>query len=207
MQNQLMNVDIGFGQFEIEHDTKIGDLTELWRIGNSYRKSIGLEDRSLAQWRTTNNYKDFEEVVAEEVGATVIEVRKGRKGGTWAHLYILLKAAAYLDPHLELQMIQSFVVGRILETRDATGEQYKEINDLVRGQFQRLLGVQPLISHYVDLAGIVRDRCGLGAEFKWNSATAAQLKERERIQGLLLIMLENDLVKDWQHVLELTSKI
>jgi len=61
----------------------------------------------------------------------LIKSRRGRYGGTFAELYILLKIASMLDKDLEVEIYRVFIENKILEWRDEGGENYKELNSLI----------------------------------------------------------------------------
>jgi hypothetical protein len=61
----------------------------------------------------------------------LIKSRRGRYGGTWAELYILLKIASMLDKDLEVEIYRVFIENKILEWREEGGENYKELNSLI----------------------------------------------------------------------------
>jgi hypothetical protein len=61
----------------------------------------------------------------------VIKSKRGRYGGTFAHLELIMKSAMYLDPKLEAQVIHTFVTEKILDWRDIGGDEYLELNKLI----------------------------------------------------------------------------
>ena len=61
----------------------------------------------------------------------LIKSRRGRYGGTFAELYILLKIASMLDKDLEVEIYRVFIENKILDWRENGGENYKELNSLI----------------------------------------------------------------------------
>ena len=136
--NQMMTVNIGEHVLNIEHKTKLGNLNQLWEISNSYRIAKGLEPKSLDNWKRRPETMGFVVAVAKDLGIDfiddsrglenalesthkgtvkfkvvpgVIETRRGRNAGTFAHLHILIDAAAYLDPEFKLYLYKSLSNG------------------------------------------------------------------------------------------------
>ncbi len=61
----------------------------------------------------------------------LIKSKRGRNGGTWAELYILLKIASMLDKDLEVRIYKVFIEDKILLWRDLGGDFFKELNKLI----------------------------------------------------------------------------
>ena len=116
--NQMLTVNFGGHSMSIEHKTGMGNLTELWGIGNAYRAQRGLEPLDLKNWLRRPQTEEFVRVVENRLAisrdievienpkkkdghvATIksplINSNRGRYGGTYAHWYIMLDAALYL---------------------------------------------------------------------------------------------------------------
>jgi hypothetical protein len=61
----------------------------------------------------------------------VIFSKRGKYGGTWADLRIMLDLANYLDPVLKDEMYEIFINKKILFWRDLGGDSFKEFNKIV----------------------------------------------------------------------------
>jgi len=57
--------------------------------------------------------------------------KRGKYGGTWAELYILLKIASMLDKDLEVEIYRVFIEENILSLRDLGGDNYIELNNAI----------------------------------------------------------------------------
>jgi len=58
----------------------------------------------------------------------LIKSKRGKNGGTWAELYILLKIASKLDKKLEVEIYRVFIEEHLLSFRDLGGDNYKRLN-------------------------------------------------------------------------------
>ena len=137
--NQVMRVTIGEYTLPIGHKNMMGSLTEVWKIGNAYRKLRGLPELDLSHWMRSPETLEYIKVVEKDLGlesaesadyetvnsvltntitSPLIRTKRGKGGGTWAHLYILLDAAARLDPQFKHKMYKTFVEGKLLQWRD-----------------------------------------------------------------------------------------
>ncbi|MCK5718882.1 MAG: KilA-N domain-containing protein [Thiomargarita sp.] len=58
----------------------------------------------------------------------LIQSKKGKYGGTWAELYILLKIASMLDKDLKVEIYRVFIEENLLSLRNLGGDCYIELN-------------------------------------------------------------------------------
>ena len=67
MQNQTLTVAIGNHRFEIEHQTMMGNLNEVWDCGNAYRTQKGLPPKLLANWLRSADTAEYVAVVEKDL--------------------------------------------------------------------------------------------------------------------------------------------
>jgi hypothetical protein len=236
----MLTVSLDSYEFNIEHKTGIGNLTELWAIGNAYRERRGNPPLNLEHWLRRPQTEEFVRVVEYDLGientddfksadsaelelienpnkkdgrvptikSPLIKTKRGRYGGTWAHLYILLDAAMYLDAKLRLDIIKIFIEGKLLEWRDKSGNEFISLNitmdtyipgrDKVEGDNRKWL--------YINVAKKIKEKILQEGE-DWNNATPEQLELRTKYERELISFLRMELVRDEQHLFELINKL
>lgn len=201
-----MIVRFQHGELRIDHKTSMGDVSDLFYIGNQYRKAKGLQDVTFQTWRVSPRTAEFAAVVSEHIGRPAFETSKGRGKRTKAHLYMLLDAATYLDPTFKLEVYETFVKGRMLEWRDDSGDDFLRMNAALDHCSEQVLGKPAHTGNYVTLAKILRKSI-LGVEHPgWNNATGEQLRARDTAERYLTRLIEDGLVRDWDHLKELAGK-
>ena len=143
--------------------------------------------------------------------------KRGKGGGTWAHLYILLDAATFLDPDFKFQVYKTFVEGKLLQHRDESGDRYKPFNMAI-DQLPGRVGKDNKWL-YINAANLLAERIGLPAVSempvddkgkpmnRWNAATAHQLSDRADAEKMLTGMVQFGVVRDWEHLKELIGKV
>ena len=143
--------------------------------------------------------------------------KRGKGGGTWAHLYILLDAATFLDPDFKYQVYKTFVEGKLLQYRDESGDRYKPFNMAIDQLPDRVGKDNKWL--YVHAANLLAERIGLPAVSempvddkgkhlnRWNAATAHQLSARADAEKMLTGMVQFGVVRDWEHLKELIGKV
>ena len=140
----------------------------------------------------------------------LFKTRRGRYGGTWTHLYVLIDAAAYLDPDFKVQVYKTFIEGKLLQRRDEGGENFKAINIAIDAFLPGRDGKDNKWL-FINLANLIADKFGLPSAEKgvnrWNGATLHQTEARSKIEETLTIMLRAGLVRDWEHLKELVEML
>lgn len=224
--NQLMQVAIAEHVLPIEHKTMMGSLTDVWKIGNAYRTKRGLPELDLNNWLRSPETLEYVRVVEQDlnvkcVDSTPLEIRKsalvknltsplittkrGKGGGTWAHLYILLDAAARLDPNFKHQMYKTFVEGRILQWREDGGDEFLNLNIAIDAYLPEREG-KDNTGIFIQVAKQLKAKI-LNPDDTWNTASFPQLEKRAKLEKDLCNYLRLGMVRNYDHLKELIAKI
>ena len=147
----------------------------------------------------------------------LFKTKRGKGGGTWAHLYILLDAATFLDPDFKVEVYSTFVEGKLLQHRDESGDRYKPFNMAIDQLPDRVGNDNKWL--YVHAANLLAERIGLPAVSempvddkgkhlnRWNAATAHQLSARADAEKMLTNYIQMGFVRNWEHLKELIGKV
>jgi len=92
--------------------------------------SIQSDYSSLKNFKTLSGHIRYGELIKQF--PTLINSKRGKYGGTYANLYILLKIASMLDKDLEVEIYRVFIEENLLGFRDSGGNEFKELNKLVK---------------------------------------------------------------------------
>lgn len=224
--NQLMQVRIGDHVLPIEHKTMVGNLTEVWKIGNAYRKMRDLPELDMNNWLRSPETLEYIQVVEKDLGfkyvdpthyeikdskltkmitSPLIKTKRGKGGGTWAHLYILLDAAARLDPNFKHQMYKTFVEGRILQWREDSGDEFINLNIAIDAYLPEREGKENT-GIFIQVAKQLKAKI-LNGEEVWNTATFSQLEKRAKIEKDLCNFLKLGMIKNYEHLKEVIAKL
>ena len=224
--NQLMQVRIGDHVLPIEHKTMVGNLTEVWKIGNAYRKMRNLPELDMSNWLRSPETLEYVQVVEKDLGfeyvastdyetvnsvlthtitSPLIKTKRGKGGGTWAHLYILLDAAARLDPNFKHQMYKTFVEGRILQWREDSGDEFINLNIAIDAYLPEREGKENT-GIFIQVAKQLKAKI-LNGEEVWNTATFNQLEKRAKIEKDLCGFLKLGMIRNYEHLKEVIAKL
>ena len=88
-------------------------------------------DGNLKCGSTTHYEYDDNGKLIGGIKSDLIQTKRGKGGGTWAHLMIMIHAAAYLDKDFEVDVYYSFIKNKILQWRDESGDQYNLLKDAI----------------------------------------------------------------------------
>lgn len=143
--------------------------------------------------------------------------KRGKGGGTWAHLFILIEAAAYLDPSFRVEVYKAFIEGQHSWDINHNDFRYKPFNMAIDQLPDRVGKDNKWL--YVHAANLLAERIGLPAVSempvddkgkpmnRWNAATAHQLSARADAEKMLTGMVQFGLVRDWEHLKDLAERV
>lgn len=130
--NQLMNVAFSSGDVEVFHKTKMGNLTQLWKVGNLVRLQGGQSVANLTSFMNSASTKKFIEIVESKTSERCFEnTGSGNKKRTWANMHLMIYAAEYLSPEFHFEVIDTFISGKLLELRDDGGDAFNSITHMI----------------------------------------------------------------------------
>jgi hypothetical protein len=223
--NQKMLVTIGEYTQPIEHLTMMGHLNPLWDYGNGLRAAKGLRPLVMADWLRSQSTIEFIAEIEKKYNVEQLHIientkdghtkiygdlacvrtKRGKSGGTWVHLYLLIDAAAALDAGFRLQVYDTFVTNRILQWRDDSGDEFVALNAAIDaylpgrdGKDNKGLFIQSAIK--------LKEKIAPDGE-SWNTANHNQLQRRTDVERNLVKLLQLGVVRDWEHLKELIERI
>lgn len=206
--NQKMVVDFRYGTLEIGHLDYMGNLTELFIIGNRYRyDDLKADPVYLKNWLKLDRTIAYIKEVEAYIGRPAITTTRGRTGTTYAHLFILLLAAQDLSPKFQLEIHKTFIRDKLLQYRDDGGDSYIDLSNQIAQSAEAVLGKPAHNGHYITIANIMRKRILPDEHPGWNYATPEDLRKRLKIEDKLIGYLQDGQVRDWDHLKELAEKV
>lgn len=177
---QIMQRDFYGGIIRQQHKTGWLNATDLLRIGNDYRESLGLPKARLQKFLDKKATKEFiEQILEEEKIAKVVKAQRGKQGGSWMHPMLFVDFAMYLNPKFKYEAM-AWLTDRLLLNRDVSGESFKEMMSVISREYNyggRMGLVAPKIAYKIKTFVGVDD---------WNLASEEQLKKRDEIQKKII---------------------
>ena len=212
--NQLMAVCFPHGELHINHKSMMGSLTDLFNIGNKMRVLENKSAANMTHFIKAHATQEFIRVICEEQGCQPDEVIKqtgrGKASRTEANLHLLIYAAEYLSTRFHYQVIDTFIVGKLLQLRDDGGDEFKLLNTAIDRYLPGRDGKDNR-GCYINIAKIIRSRCNLVKPENvptWNQPEADSLAQTKRydLQHKLVSLLELGVVRDWDHLKDLARR-
>ena len=134
----------------------------------------------------------------------VIQSKRGKQGGTWCHLELLIKAAMYLDARLEAEVIHTFVTQNILEYRDQGGDMFKKLNKMIDTLPDRSPLLKPNGNKgcYINVAKIIREKIEIESTQGYNGKEhdIDVQKRRTQIEDRLVALIEMGYVTSYKEL-------
>lgn len=204
--NQLMSVAFSEGVVNVFHNTAMGDLTQLWKVGTVMRVNNGMAVPQLNNFLQSQSTKDFIEVCERKTGKPCIEVTgRGKNGRTWASIHMMIYAAEYLSTEFHFEVIDAFINNKILEWRDVSGDEFKALNIAIDNYLPNR-EEKSNKGIYINVARMLLKKVNPDLS-SWNDASADELRDRATIENKLVTTLQLGLIKDWEHMKEIIEKI
>lgn len=205
--NQLMNIAFSSGNVQVFHKTAMGDLTQLWKVGNAMRMSEGKSFLNMATFLQTEKFKEYLSVCESENEGRpcFLKTGRGKSSRTWASIHVLVFAAEHLSAKFHYEVIDMFINNKILEYRDVSGNEFKALNIAIDNYLPDREGKDNK-QIYINVARAMRSKVGLKLP-SWNEATAEQLRARGNVENQLTTMLKLGVVKDYDHMMSLLERI
>ena len=201
-----MSVAFSEGVVNVFHNTAMGDLTQLWKVGTIMRVNNGMAVPQLNNFLQSQSTKDFIEVCERKTGKPCIEVTgRGKNGRTWASIHMMIYAAEYLSTEFHFEVIDAFINNKILEWRDVSGDEFKALNIAIDNYLPGRDGKSNK-GIYINTAKMLLGKVNPSIT-TWNDATADELRERAVIENKLVTTLHLGLIRDWEHMKEIIEKI
>lgn len=134
-----------------------------------------------------------------------VRTKMGKGGGTHVHLMLMLDAAAWLDADFKVEMYDTFINNKILQWRDDSGEEFKNLNVAIDAYLPDRIGKDNK-GCYIQTAKLLKAKIAPDGD-DWNTATYNQLELRSKIETKLVDILKIGLVRDWNHFKEVIEKL
>ena len=179
-------------------------------------KSVIFNSAVTAELKYISNFKELEKHIDKNNKVkysklmnefpNLIKSKRGKYGGTWMHLNLLLKLAAICDPDLEALIYDTFIKHKILDWRDYSGDSFKELCSLLNRK-----GLIRSEEDYKDLSRQIKIKV-LGERHKgvidvWNRiATKEQLEQRDKLESYLINIINDDLINSFDNCLNIIDK-
>ena len=130
--DQLMSVSFVNGTLDIFHKSQMGNLKQVFILGNKYRLDQGIElmrlDNFLKRPNTKKYIKDMMFKYNYEKEQIIKVVGRGRGVKTYANLQFIIYCATELNNFFRMDVIDTFINEKILIKRDDGGNDFKELN-------------------------------------------------------------------------------
>jgi hypothetical protein len=207
-----MTVDFFGVSVRAQTEGRMVCVNDLVRAGNQWRSQRGLSVMNLQQL-TGNSvaFKEFAEAASRGYDIPQEEMLvikgKGSKARTMCHFSLAVFVAEQLSPDFHVQVIKTFIEGKLLEFREQGGTEFKNLNAAIDLYLPDRVGKENR-GCYINAAKILRKRL-LGVEegVSWDSATVAQTHTRYELETMVVRMLAGGFIKDWEQLKTVLEKL
>jgi len=210
--DQLMTISLMGGEIHIYHNTAMGNLSELFRLGNTQRMIEGKTPINQSQFLKQERTLEFIRVISNETGLSKDEIVKkkgrGKNSKFYAQLHLLIFCAEALSPLFHYKVIDLFVSNKILTIRDMGGDDFKDLNALIDKKIPDRVNKSNM-GLYIYTAKVLKNKIFPNVDLSeytgknniWNSnyATSEALRKRDDYEKKMMTLLEMNVVESWEH--------
>jgi hypothetical protein len=155
-------------------------------------------------------FSEYKEAAARGWGIEENEltrvVGKGNQARTMAHISLAVFVAERMSPDFHVQVIKTFIEGKLMEFRDLGGTEFKNLNAAIDLYLPDREGKDNK-GCYINAAKLVRQRLLGTEEPNWNEASVAQTETRYELEKSLVRFMAAGQVRNWEHLKELIQKL
>lgn len=187
-------------------------LNDLYIAGNALRLASGKPALQMNAFLNSKGLAEYVEAAAKEWNLPedhfIVKEGRGKNTKTYVHASVALLAAESMSPRFHAHIHKVFIEGKLLEFRERGGTEFKALNAAID---QYLPGREGKDNKgvFINVAKMIRSDI-LGPEAKtddWNRASVDQTHIRYERERDLCTMLRMGLVKDYDHLKEIISKL
>ena len=209
--NQTMTMYIMGEKVTGEHKSQLVDLNDIFHIGNEQRKTKGAGVAVMKNYFANDATQRYIDSACKAWGLTretmLPKPARGRHATTKVHIAIAVHAAEYLDSDVHAHVIKCFITDRIFEWRDESGDNYIALSEHID---KYMGGREDKCSNtgvYINAAKRIRAKLLNGSEPSWNSATATQLRQRNKLEQDLCAVLKAGVVNSMDDLYTFIDKL
>ena len=180
------------------------DKIDIFKYGESPYLKISDEINFYSYFGELNNHKDllgrvqYSKLIKKF--PHLIKSKRGRNGGTWAELYILLKIASMLDKDLEVAIYDVFIKSQILQHRDNGGDSFKKLNLAIEKYIPSPSGNNQ--GRFIQVAKLLRKKLEITNTKGYNEIehNLEIQKRRDEIKKNLIFSLKSKLITFYEQL-------
>lgn len=180
-------------------------LNDLISAGNNWRALRSMPLKTVQQLTSHSQaFKEFAEAASRGYGLPQNEmlsvVGRGNKARTMGHFAIAVFIAEQISPDFHVEVIKTFVEGKLLEFRAQGSTEFKNLNAAIDLYLSDRVGKDNK-GCYITAAKLMRKRL-LGAEegLTWDEATVAQTHTRYELETMLIRGMAAGFVGNWDQL-------
>lgn len=172
------------------HKTEMLNANDLHKAGNAIRKLSGMSQKQIGSYFDLGSTTELIKELCIIDGLKLDDVKKssrGKGGGTWIHPILFIDMAMWYSPELKVRVLK-WVQDGLLMARDNSGDSYKLMSSSLNRQFPEEMS-KPV--SYISVANQIAAACRVGtAKDKWEKASEAQLRKRDKIQETVAMIAD-----------------
>ena len=132
---QILERDFYDGRVRQRHQSRLFSANDLFDIYRSHNPTTKKTLQNYFALQSTKELVDTLEHVERIPANQVMDVRLGKRGGTWVHAYVLIDLAMWLDTSFKVRVL-GWVYDNLCYLRDAAGDDFKDLMQTIKDEIE-----------------------------------------------------------------------
>ena len=218
--DQLMQIAFPKGTIDIYHNSQMGSLKDVFKLGNKYLVENDEEIIRLDNFLKRPSTKKYINNMMIKYGYDkehiIKAIGRGRGAVTYANIQFIIYCATELNDFFRMDVIDTFINEKILTKRDDGGDDFKELNfhldNLEDRKDKKNQGMFIQISIKLRskiFKPLQIEECKENNINIWNSkyANSVTLMKREKYEKILITLIKMGFVKSYEDVKNAIEKL
>ena len=178
MQRKLLG-----GEIRQKSKSEFLSATDLVKVGNTFRRTMGLNDFNLSQYLKQKGTTEFIEELFRVKNVNPIQKGRGRNNGTWVHPLLFIDIALAINPKLKVNVYE-WLFDQLIKHRVDSGDSYKRMSGALFAIFKEKRKFMPFVMKTAKHIKV--NLCGVTDG--WERASIDQLKLRDEYHNSIELM-------------------
>lgn len=170
------------GEIQQKSKSEYFSITDLFKIGNKWRLSNGMDCKTMQDYLQVKSHKEFIAELDTKFKKKVLISGKGRGKHTWGHPLVFIDMALWINPKLKIEVYE-WLFDNLLKYRNDSGDSFKRMCGALFVRANKT----DFVKNIQKLCKLIQVECGVT---DWQCANQEQLALRDRIQENIALLAD-----------------
>jgi len=190
IHNKMVEKVSSYGSYLENIDKKVSSAMHYLDIETTMKSLPRVKDRNWIDYKTILKSKQFNHIIKVQHGGKV------ENRGYYVNLWLMIDIAMMMNEEFKVELIDIFIENKILEYRDAGGDNFKKLNRAIDTLPDRQPHLKPKGNKgvYINIAKLIRDKLNIlesrGYNQEEHNAKVQELRDKIEDTAVNLIKMK-----------------